>query len=423
MVSSILKSFKKKILVGRRRQTILLIKRPLRQWIFSQAIEKLGLNLVTRKELLAQRKKYHVQNFSSGESVIIDKPRQGSDEMPKLTESMGSFTLEEPIVFEVENAKLVGPAAVGFDRDGSIISEIITGNLKSLNRLPARTLFLKQLPDFTTPQMNVACSLVNPTSMGYFTWMGNLTRFEGIEYYQAQTGIKPKLIINSHPTKWQRESLRLLGYEPQDCIQWNGSRIKVSRLVVPSYRRVQQLISPSGCRWLRQRLVSNLPGKESEKGDFSSRVYIVRTKKTGRTIINEEEVLSVLTQLGFVGYTLEELSFADQVRLFSQAEMVVAAHGAGLANIMFAENLKVIELFGSYGTAAYFVLSKMLNFDYACLVSDPQGKNQVSERYTDMTVDIAKLKTLLTEMLSSDRQPLVKPIDVQQIDEQKLVDS
>jgi len=409
MTSFILNTLKKKILVGRRRQTILLMKRPLRQWIFSNAAGKLGLNIVTRKELLNNIEKYHVRQFGSGELIVVNEPRKGSDEMPKLIATMGSFTLKEPFVFEVPNAELVGPAAVGFDQDGSLISEIITGNLKSLNRLPARTLILRKLPDFGAPQIDVACSLMNPASEGYFAWMGNLTRIEGLEYYQKQTGIKPTLIINPNPTRWQRESLRLLGYEPDDCLLWNWSRIKVKRLVVPSYRRVQELISPSACRWLRQRFVSNLPDVESEKQPFSRRIYIIRTKTTGRRIINEDEVLSVLTRFGFVAYTLENMSFADQVRLFSQAEMVVAAHGAGLANIMFAQNLKVIELFGAYGTAAYFVLSKALGFDYGCLVSDPNGKNQVSERYTDMTVDIAKLRALIADMLStdSDRQPAI----------------
>jgi len=407
MASFILKTLKKKILVGRRRQTILLMKRPLRKWVFSNAIKKLGLNIVTRKELLNNSGKYQVAEFGSEESIVVDQPHKGSDEMPKLTENMGSFTVEEPFVFEVANAELVGPAAVGFDEDGNLISEIISGNLKSLNRLPARTLVLSKLPGFGVNQIDVACSLVNPSINGYFSWIGNLTRFEGLEYYQEQTGRKPILIINPNPTRWQRESFRLLGYEPDDCIPWNRSRIKVKRLVVPSYRREQALISPSACRWLRQRLVSNLPDVESEKCYFSRRIYIVRTQTTGRRIINEDEVLSVLTRLGFVAYTLENMSFADQVRLFSQAEIVVAAHGAGLANIMFAQNLKVIELFGAYGTAAYFVLSKVLGFDYGCLVSDPNGKNQVTERYTDMTVDITKLRALIADMLSidSDRQP------------------
>lgn len=58
-----------------------------------------------------------------------------------------------------------------------------------------------------------------------------------------------------------------------------------------------------------------------------------------------------MSPLGFVAYTLEDMSFSDQVRLLSQAEMVVAAHGAGLTNIIFSQNLIVIELFGPWVTA------------------------------------------------------------------------
>jgi len=49
-----------------------------------------------------------------------------------------------------------------------------------------------------------------------------------------------------------------------------------------------------------------------------------------RRIINEHEVIEALATFGFVAYALEEMSFSEQVRLFSQAEMVVAPHGAGL---------------------------------------------------------------------------------------------
>jgi len=38
---------------------------------------------------------------------------------------VGTITLRKPFVFEVANAELIGPAAVGFDQDGSLISETV----------------------------------------------------------------------------------------------------------------------------------------------------------------------------------------------------------------------------------------------------------------------------------------------------------
>jgi hypothetical protein len=124
-------------------------------------------------------------------------------------------------------------------------------------------------------------------------------------------------------------------------------------------------------------------------------------------VINEDEVLAALTPLGFVAYKMEELSVADQARLFSQAEIVIAPHGAGLINMIFAQRLSVIELFGSFGTACFFVLAQALGFHYGCLGSNPHPKN-TSEQYSGITVDIAKLRVLVEEMLSQagDRAPV-----------------
>jgi len=61
-------------------------------------------------------------------------------------------------------------------------------------------------------------------------------------------------------------------------------------------------------------------------------------------------------------------------RLFSQAEIVVAPHGAGLTNILFAENLIVIELLVHMLFQA-FSLAKVLGFHYGCLASDHNQRN------------------------------------------------
>jgi capsular polysaccharide biosynthesis protein len=48
---------------------------------------------------------------------------------------------------------------------------------------------------------------------------------------------------------------------------------------------------------------------------------------------------------GFSTHMLEDLSFDEQITLFSQAEFVVAPHGAGLANLLFCQpGTKVLEL-------------------------------------------------------------------------------
>jgi len=413
MTSFIVNLLKKKIPVGRRRTITRITRKLLRKWMLSTATGKLGLHMVAREELYNDSEKYHVLPFGSSESIVVSEPYNSSDQLPRfITNRIGTINLKQPFVAEVRNAELIGSTAVGFDRDRNLLLETVDPIQEILKTtlIPTRTLILNNLPSLGVTQLDTVCSLINWEGKNYFHWIIDcLLRLEGIEYYQEKTGIKPVLLIDSNPPEWQLESLSILGYAPDDCIRWNGSRIQVKRLVVPSFRREQSIeesiISATACQWFRQRILSNLPDVGSKNLSFSSRVYISRTKIVGRNVINEDEVLEALSPLGFVAYTLETMSFSDQVRLFSQAEIVVAPHGAGLTNTIFAKKLIVIELFGSFGTPSYLVLAKGLGFQYACLTSDHSNQHSGISRHKDMMVDIPKLRALVAQMLNISDTP------------------
>ena len=233
--------------------------------------------------------------------------------------------------------------------------------------------------------------------------MDSLTRLDAVEFYQETTGRKPAIIIDSNPSKWQLESLKLLGYEPNDCIQWNGLRTQVERLVISSFRRhynkVYSIESPLACQWIRQRMLSNISKYESSEHSFSPKIFISRRKTFGRQVINEDDVIEALSAFGFVSYTLEEMSFTDQVRLFSQAEIIVAPHGAGLTNIIFAQNPKIIELFGSSLPPCFANLSRGLGFQYGCLKCQ-SPRTGIRRQDSDMIVNISELRSLIIKMLN-----------------------
>lgn len=65
---------------------------------------------------------------------------------------------------------------------------------------------------------------------------------------------------------------------------------------------------------MRKQAISNLSQRFSD--NYSSYVYISRSDADSRRVINEEELLDELKQMGFEPYTLSELDFEEQVRLF-----------------------------------------------------------------------------------------------------------
>ncbi|MBE9190995.1 glycosyltransferase family 61 protein [Gloeocapsopsis crepidinum LEGE 06123] len=399
----IINIIKKKILVGRLRAIAGVSQYTLRQWLFSPLTKIVGLNILTQEDVLKRRDKYQVLSFGSQETAIASEPSENIDEVPQVIKShSGIINFSKPFVFQVANAQLIGSVAVGFDGAGNLISQTFPGigNLKRY--LPTRTLLFKSLPQLGVPQLDTAYSLINWRSRNYYHWITDcLIQLEALEYYQKQTGRKPKLVIQANPVSWQVESLRLLGYAPNDCIEWKVSRVKVKHLIVASARREQRTPSPAACLWLRERMLNNLPPTSSEKQNFASRIYISRPKAVGRKATNEDEVIATLTPYGFKEYILENLSFADQVRLFSQAEIVVATHGAGLVNMIFAQKLTVIELFDTFAAPNYFLLAKALGFHYECLTSGEKAQFQYSKKFNEVSVDIVKLQALVTKLLDT----------------------
>jgi len=370
--------------------------------------QKLGLNAITREELIKNAKTYQLSKFSSQELVIANEPVSLRN-TPKIKTKFHPFiiNIEQPFVCEINNTYLAGPAAVGFDEKQNIILETTTPLHCRKRHLEGsvsiRALIAKNLVNYNTPQIDIAFSLLNAWSQNYWHWIVDcLTRLEGIEFYQQQTGIKPQLIIDANPTSWQLDSLRLLGYQPQDYIRWNKSRMRVKKLIVSSFRRhydeVYSIESPLASCWIRERMLSNIPKCEANKL-FSSKIFISRRKAGGRRILNEHDVMVTLAKFGFVSYVLEEMNFTDEVKLFSQAKIVIAPHGAGLTNIIFSQNLTLIELFGSSISPCFANLARGLGFNYGYLMcQSPHTALRYHDR--DLIVNITELKKLLVKMLN-----------------------
>jgi hypothetical protein len=72
---------------------------------------------------------------------------------------------------------------------------------------------------------------------------------------------------------------------------------------------------------------------------------ISRRKTSNRRILNEEELYKALIQIGPCEIIcLEDYSWLDQLRIINQTEVLIAAHGALSANLLFAKPLCYFEI-------------------------------------------------------------------------------
>jgi len=100
-----------------------------------------------------------------------------------------------------------------------------------------------------------------------------------------------------------------------------------------------------------------------------NRIYISRKKAAYRIVRNEDELIDALEKYGFVSYELENYTVEEQINIFYDAEIVISPHGAGLTNLIYAENCYVLELFAnSTVKPSYYTISKSVGhvYDYLC---------------------------------------------------------
>jgi len=137
---------------------------------------------------------------------------------------------------------------------------------------------------------------------------------------------------------------------------------------------------------------------------FGKKLFLSRCKSARRNISNNAEVEELVTRFGFTVIYNEDLSFWDQLSVYSNANCLVSAHGAGLTNMIFMEaNSSIVELYkrksnsNDWHSFAYWYLADTLQFKYyqhSCEPIDP-GEHFLT---ADINVDIEKLEQTLIQL-------------------------
>lgn len=109
---------------------------------------------------------------------------------------------------------------------------------------------------------------------------------------------------------------------------------------------------------------------------FPKRFYIDRRAACNRVLHNEDELVSILEQNGFAIIQLEYLTFDEQALLFANAEYIIGAHGAGLANIVFCKpGTKIIELMPhTLLRWCYRQIAMVADLSYECVITQSNSE-------------------------------------------------
>ncbi len=227
---------------------------------------------------------------------------------------------------------------------------------------------------------------VTPEAVGnYYHWMLDaLPRLLLLKHATENFQNYDAILLSGARARYETESLAALEV-PADKIRYVDSRHRftIGSAVIPSMDHDASILAPWKIRSLRQ-LVPD--------GDATRRIYISRRNAAVRRVVNEDELVALLRKHGFEILELENLSWREQTHLFAQAEVIIAPHGAALANAAFcAANCRIAEISTRAGYRDwYFQLAATARLRYHCIEATAavksSGASQRAHENEDMLV-------------------------------------
>jgi hypothetical protein len=260
-----------------------------------------------------------------------------------------------------------------------------------------------------------AISFSSDMSSNYYHWLfDGLCRMEFIEQFPELTHLP--IVYSAIGLPFVREMLEMLDW-PQPLIPIAPGINRFPCLYVPSRHWDDHAggISKQSVHWLRNRFARF---RRESAGD-ARRIFISRGSAARRRIVNEEAVVAALSRYGFSVVELEGMSVRQQIMIFARAEIVVAPHGAGLSNLVYApEGVVTVELAsaGAEVNHLFGAISASLGGRHAILLGKPAGRRggrvvdaasidpQMAVTQSldeDYSVDVAQLLSLLAELVGS----------------------
>jgi capsular polysaccharide biosynthesis protein len=123
------------------------------------------------------------------------------------------------------------------------------------------------------------------------------------------------------------------------------------------------------------------------------RIYAARTDTNNRRLVNEPQLISRLEGLGFEILVGSQISIADQVRAFAEAEIVVGKDGANLINVMFlSERSAFVEILSEgFFDPLYMRIANLRDVRYYNVLATVTPENTKDGRDKNSIVDVEEV--------------------------------
>jgi len=366
-------------------------------------LKEYGLNIKNQSDLEIDSNFHHSIDFvpKNSKKANTEVPSKKWIDEEKSFSETSRYTIESPSVYGFNNVTLFATTGLCISEDGEYIADSISPPSRVCPRVPVsisksmvddgaiwacRSIlcfdrdYLGDIPD-----IELGMPLI-PLWMGYYHWLIEmLPRLVGGEQYHEETGERPTLLVPPKLPSWARDLLSIFTKGKYDVVVLDEPAYNVNQLVLPTYPEPSQ----EECSWIQ-----SITAKYTPVPDFPNRIFISREGANRRRIQNREALSTVLAEFDIEVVALEELPVPDQIRLFRGADLVVGPHGAGFSNIVFSDDLAVLEIFGDRKKTTFYRLAKILGHEYRHI----QGKASRN----DIWVDVNQLRDRIINCIDED---------------------
>ena len=203
----------------------------------------------------------------------------------------------------------------------------------------------------------------------------------------ATCGLLGDLVLPATRPAWLDASLARIGVAPAAELP-RGAVMAADELVVVE------------CDRFRPELLTRARDAAADPpATPGERVFVSRRAARGRGIHDEAALEPLLARHGFRAVEMEHLGWEAQVALMARTRVMLAPHGAGLANMLFCPpGTCVIEIADrAYPNPNFYAMAAALGHRYARVAADTAGQGHPLRR--DLKVAAGDLEAILEAAL------------------------
>jgi len=165
---------------------------------------------------------------------------------------------------------------------------------------------------------------------------------------------------------WQKELLDIMGIAEDRLVVETRFPFQVQELVLPMTTD-KLYYSPAMVAEMRRRVEQQ--GLLAKQPPWR-RIFVGRSGLRG--LVNGDAMKALLAEHGFENVSPERMTVREQIRMFSEAAVVVAAGGAALTNVLFMQaGSNVVSVSPNTNFGPYFAaLAHMFGVNYSAVLTD-----------------------------------------------------